>query len=78
MFPSPAFNNTMASDAVGRSIIQLAENQSHSRFYSSGTAISDGCLQRDDMIQPGKGGLTLCLQALMSMMVKTSQNSKDG
>ena len=28
MFPSPAFNNTMASDAVGRSIIQLAENQS--------------------------------------------------
>ena len=30
MFPSPAFNNTMASDAVGRSIIQLAENQSHS------------------------------------------------
>ena len=30
MFPSPAFNNTMASDTVGRSIIQLAENQSHS------------------------------------------------
>ena len=30
MFPSPTFNNTMASDAVGRSIIQLAENQSHS------------------------------------------------
>ena len=29
-FPSPAFNNTMASDAGGRSIIQLAENQSHS------------------------------------------------
>ena len=29
-FPSPAFNNTMASDAVGRSIIQLAENQPHS------------------------------------------------
>ena len=28
MFPSPAFNNTMASDTVGRSIIQLAENQS--------------------------------------------------
>ena len=28
MFPSPTFNNTMASDAVGRSIIQLAENQS--------------------------------------------------
>ena len=27
-FPSPTFNNTMASDAVGRSIIQLAENQS--------------------------------------------------
>ena len=27
-FPSPAFNNTMASDAVGRSIIQLADNQS--------------------------------------------------
>ena len=30
MFPSPAFNNTMASDTVGRSIIQLAENQSRS------------------------------------------------
>ena len=29
-FPSPGFNNTLASDAVGRSIIQLAENQSHS------------------------------------------------
>ena len=29
-FPSPGFNNTMASDTVGRSIIQLAENQSHS------------------------------------------------
>ena len=28
--PSLAFNNTMTSDAVGRSIIQLAENQSHS------------------------------------------------
>ena len=29
-FPSSGFNNTMASDTVGRSIIQLAENQSHS------------------------------------------------
>ena len=29
-FPSLAFNNTMTSDTVGRSIIQLAENQSHS------------------------------------------------
>ena len=29
IFPFPGFNNTMASDAVGRSIIQLAENQSH-------------------------------------------------
>ena len=29
-FPSPGFNNTMASDVVGRSIIQLAENQSRS------------------------------------------------
>ena len=28
--PPMTFNNTMASDAVGRSIIQLAENQSHS------------------------------------------------
>ena len=27
-FPSPGFNSTMASDVVGRSIIQLAENQS--------------------------------------------------
>ena len=57
MFPSLAFNNTMASDAVGRSIIQLAENQSSLfRFHSSGTAISNGCLQRDDTFQPGKGG----------------------
>ena len=30
IFPSPGFNNTMASDTVGRSIIQLAGNQSHS------------------------------------------------
>ena len=29
-FPSLAFNISMASDAVGRSIIQLVENQSHS------------------------------------------------
>ena len=29
-FPSSGFNNTIASDAVGRSIIQLAENQSRS------------------------------------------------
>ena len=29
-FPSPGFNNTFTSDAVSRSIIQLAENQSHS------------------------------------------------
>ena len=28
MFPLPTFNNTMASNAVGRSIIQLSENQS--------------------------------------------------
>ena len=30
IFPSPGFSNTMASDTVGRSIIQLAEHQSHS------------------------------------------------
>ena len=30
IFPSPGFNNTIASDTVGRSIIQLAKNQSHS------------------------------------------------
>ena len=30
MFHSPTFNNTMASDTVGRPIIQLAENQSRS------------------------------------------------
>ena len=29
-FLPPGFNNMMASDAVGRSITQLAENQSHS------------------------------------------------
>ena len=56
-FPSLAFNNTMASDAVGRSIIQLAENLvSLFRFHSSRTAISDGCIQRNDTFQPGKGG----------------------
>ena len=56
-FPSPAFNTTIASDAVGRSIIQLAQNQScFIRFYFIGTAITDGCIQRDDTFQPGKGG----------------------
>ena len=29
-FPSPGFNNTLASDALGRSIIQFTENQSRS------------------------------------------------
>ena len=57
MFPSLAFNNTMASDAVGRSVIQLAENQSHSLdFILVGATISNGCIQRDDTFQPGKGG----------------------
>ena len=56
-FPSLAFSNTMASDTVGRSIIQLAENQSHSvDFHSSGATISNGCIQRDDTFQPGKEG----------------------
>ena len=32
-FPSPGFNNTIASDTVGRSIIQLADNQSHSLYF---------------------------------------------
>ena len=32
-FPSPGFNNTMGSNAVGRSIIQLVENQSHSSDF---------------------------------------------
>ena len=57
MFSSPAFNNTMASDAVGRSIIQLAENQSHSLdFILVGQQSQMGCRQRNDMFQPGKGG----------------------
>ena len=33
-FPSPGFNNTMASEALGRAIIQLAENQSHSLDFN--------------------------------------------
>ena len=50
-FPSPGFNNTMASDTIGRSIIQLAENQSCSlAFYFSWTTISDGRLQGNDML----------------------------
>ena len=57
MFPSPAFNNTMASDTVGRSIIQLAENQSRSLdFILAGQQSQIGCIQRDDTFQPGKGG----------------------
>ena len=57
MFHSPAFNNTMASDAVwqinhptGRKPVLFF------RFHSSGTAITDGCLQRIDTFQPGEGG----------------------
>ena len=51
IFPSPGFNNTMASDTVGRSIIQLVENQSHSLdFILVGTTIADGCLQGIDML----------------------------
>ena len=50
-FPSPGFNNTMASDAVGRSIIQLAENQSRLLdFILVGTTITDGCLQGNDTL----------------------------
>ena len=50
-FPSPGFNNTMASDAVGRSIIQLAENQSSLiGFHLTRTTITDGCLQGNDML----------------------------
>ena len=56
-FLSPAFNNTMASDAVGRINHPTSrESVSLIRFYFSGTAISDGCIQRDDTFQPGKGG----------------------
>ena len=55
-FPSLAFNNTMASDAVGRSIIQLVENQSCSLdFILAGQQSQNGCIQRDDTFQPGQG-----------------------
>ena len=41
----------MASDAVGRSIIQLAENQSHSLdFILVGQQSADGCLQGNDTL----------------------------
>ena len=54
-FPSLAFNNMMASDAVGRSIIQLAENQSHSLYSILAGQQSQMDAYRD-MFQPGKGG----------------------
>ena len=56
MFPSLAFNNTMASDAVGRSIIQLAENQSCSLDFILVGQQSQMDAYRDDTFQPGKGG----------------------
>ena len=49
-FPSPGFNNTMASDAVGRSIIQLVENESCSLDFILAGQVTDGCLQGDDML----------------------------
>ena len=44
IFPSPGFNNTMASDAVGRSIIQLAENQSCSLDFISFHYLDDNII----------------------------------
>ena len=56
-FPSLAFNNTMASDAVGRSIIQLAENQSHSLdFILVGQQSQMDAYREMTQFQPGKGG----------------------
>ena len=55
-FPLPALNNTMASDAVSRSIIQLAENQSRSLDFILVGQQSQMDAYRDDMFQPGKGG----------------------
>ena len=52
-----AFNNTMASDAVGRSIIQLAENQSHSLdFILVGQQSQMDAYREMTTFQPGKGG----------------------
>ena len=56
-FPSLAFNNTMTSDTVGRSIYTIGrESVSLFRFYFSGTTIPNGCIQGDDTLQPGMGG----------------------
>ena len=56
-FPSPAFNNTVASDAVSRSIIQLAENQSCSLdFILVGRQSQMDAYREIDTFQPGKGG----------------------
>ena len=55
-FPSPGFN-TLASDAVGRSIIQLAENQSHSLdFILAGQQSQMDAYREMTLFQPGKGG----------------------
>ena len=50
-FPSPGFNNTIASNAVGRSIIQLVgEPVSLIGFHLGQTTVTDGCLQGDDTL----------------------------
>ena len=56
-FPSLAFNNTMTSNAVGRSRIQLAENQSHSLdFILVGQQSQMDAYREMTCSQPGKGG----------------------
>ena len=56
-FPSPGFNNTMASDAVGRSIIQLAENQSRSLdFILAGQQSQMDAYKEMTCSNSGKGG----------------------
>ena len=55
-FPSPAFNNTMAVMLLVDQSSNCRKSVSFIRFYFSRTAITDGCIQRDDTFQPGKGG----------------------
>ena len=78
MFPSPAFNNTMASDAVGRSIIQLAENQSRSLDFILVGQQSQMDAYKEMTHSNQKGRMMLCLQVLKYMTVKIPPDLKAG
>ena len=68
----------MASDAVGRSIIQLAENQSRSLDFILVGQQSQMDAYREMTHSNQAREDDACLQASMSMMVRTPQSLKDG